>query len=81
MSTKCSVVSNNGKDGRTDFHLYREAWADLLYLRLRDVECELNVYSDSNSCATIHIPLDIVDELIAGLESYKAYMARGVSDE
>lgn len=76
MSTKSSIAFNSGEDGRTDFHLYREAWENLLYLRLRDVECELNVYSDSNSCATIHIPLDIVDELIAGLESYKAYMAR-----
>ena len=71
MSTKSSIAHNNGNDGRTDFHLYKEGWGELLYLRLKDVVSEVSVYDEGNSYTTIQIPLDIVDELIAGLEDYK----------
>lgn len=67
MSTKSSKAYNSGDDGRTEFHLYTEAFTDTIHLRLKNVIYEVNGYNDGDSYTTVQIPDDILDELINGL--------------
>jgi hypothetical protein len=80
MSTKSSVAYNNGKDGRTDFHLYMEGWADTLHLRIKDVEAEV-ILGKNYGLTTLQIPADIVDDIIEGLLLFKERIASRIDAE
>lgn len=70
MSTKMSIAHNNGEDGRTDYHLYLEAFSDSIHLRLKNIENEI-ICNRNGSLVTIEIPEDILDDIIDGLIDIK----------
>lgn len=78
MSTKCSLAHNNGKDGRTDFHLYYEALSHTLHLQIKGTDSEILTGKNFN-ITTINIPADILEDIINGLLTYKDMLQQDAS--